>query len=95
MGDILEIGVEQGVVKKSGAFYSYGETKLGQGRENSKDFLIQHPEIAESIEGRLRSPVDEPTESAELELPDNGLSSSPNSVADFLANNGLEQGDSD
>ncbi len=93
MGDILEIGVEQGVVKKSGAFYSYGETKLGQGRENSKDFLIQHPEIAESIEGRLRSPVDEPTESAELELPDNGLSSSPNSVADFLANNGLEQGD--
>jgi len=93
MGDILEIGVEQGVVKKSGAFYSYGETKLGQGRENSKDFLIQHPEIAESIEGRLRSPVDEPTESAELELPDNGLSSGPNSVADFLANNGLEQGD--
>jgi len=93
MGDILEIGVEQGVVKKSGAFYSYGETKLGQGRENSKDFLIQHPEIAESIESRLRSPVDEPTESAELELPDNGLSSSPNSVADFLANNGLEQGD--
>ena len=93
MGDILEIGVEQGVVKKSGAFYSYGETKLGQGRENSKDFLIQHPEIAESIEGRLRSPVDEPTESAELELPDNGLISSPNSVADFLANNGLEQGD--
>ena len=93
MGDILEIGVEQGVVKKSGAFYSYGETKLGQGRENSKDFLIQHPEIAESIEGRLRSPVDEPTESAEPELPDNGLSSSPNSVADFLANNGLEQGD--
>ena len=93
MGDILEIGVEQGVVKKSGAFYSYGETKLGQGRENSKDFLIQHPEIAESIEGRLRSPVDEPTESAELGLPDNGLSSGPNSVADFLANNGLEQGD--
>ena len=93
MGDILEIGVEQGVVKKSGAFYSYGETKLGQGRENSKDFLIQHPEIAESIEGRLRSPVDELTESAELELPDNGLSSGPNSVADFLANNGLEQSD--
>ena len=56
MGDILEIGVEQGIIKKSGAFYSYGETKLGQGRENSKDFLIQHPEIAASVEGRLRSP---------------------------------------
>ncbi|MBC8281088.1 MAG: DNA recombination/repair protein RecA, partial [Chloroflexi bacterium] len=93
MGDILEIGVEQGVVKKSGAFYSYGETKLGQGRENSKDFLIQHPEIAESIEGRLRSPVDEPAAPAEPESPDDGLTNSPNSVADFLANNGLEQDD--
>ncbi len=58
MGDILEIGVEQGIIKKSGAFYSYGETKLGQGRENSKEFLIQHPEIAASVEGRLRGPLE-------------------------------------
>ena len=56
MGDILEIGVDQGIIKKSGAFYSYGETKLGQGRENSKEFLIQHPEIAASVEGRIRGP---------------------------------------
>ena len=54
MGDILEIGVEQGIIKKSGAFYSYGETRLGQGRENSKEFLTQHPEIADSIETRIR-----------------------------------------
>ena len=94
MGDILEIGVDQGVVKKSGAFYSYGETKLGQGRENSKDFLIQHPEIAESIEGRLRSPVDEHVaqEPESLEI---SSSSGLNSVADFLANNGLEHDDKD
>ena len=92
MGDILEIGVDQGVVKKSGAFYSYGETKLGQGRENSKDFLIQHPEIAESIEGRLRSPADEPI--AEQPEPQDGdVVRGSNSVADFLANNGLEQAD--
>ena len=58
MGDILEIGVEQGIIKKSGAFYSYGDTKLGQGRENSKEFLIQHPEIAASVEGRLRGPLE-------------------------------------
>ncbi len=97
MGDILEIGVDQGVVKKSGAFYSYGETKLGQGRENSKDFLIQHPEIAESIEGRLRSPVDEPVaqEPESSESIDTSLASGPNSVADFLANNGLEQDDNE
>ena len=89
MGDILEIGVEQGIVKKSGAFYSYGETKLGQGRENSKEFLTQHPEIAISIEDRLRSPEVEP-EPTSPESPDDGLDSGPNTVADFLASNGQE-----
>ena len=54
VGDLLELGSDQGIIKKSGAFYSYGETRLGQGRENSKDFLIQHPEIADSIEARVR-----------------------------------------
>ena len=54
MGDLLDIGVAQDILKKSGSFYSYGETRLGQGRENSKDFLTQHPEIADSIEARLR-----------------------------------------
>ena len=54
MGDMLELGVASGVVKKSGAFYSYGDTRLGQGRENAKDFLSQHPEIADSIESRVR-----------------------------------------
>ena len=89
MGDILEIGVEQGIVKKSGAFYSYGETKLGQGRENSKEFLTQHPEIAISIEDRLRSPEVEPKPTSP-ESPDDGLDSGPNTVADFLASNGQE-----
>ena len=55
MGDLLELGVNEGILKKAGAFYSYGETRLGQGRENSKDFLAQHPEIAESIETRVRA----------------------------------------
>ena len=53
-GDMLELGVAAGIVKKSGAFYSYGETRLGQGRENAKEFLTQHPEIAQSIEARVR-----------------------------------------
>ena len=89
MGDILEIGVEQGIVKKSGAFYSYGETKLGQGRENSKEFLTQHPEIAISIEDRLRSPEAD-LEPTSLESSDDSLDSGPNTVADFLASNGPE-----
>jgi len=54
MGDILEIGVEQGIIKKSGAFYSYGETRLGQGRENSKEYLAKNPDIAGEIESRIR-----------------------------------------
>ncbi len=58
MGDLLEIGSAKGIVKKSGAFYSYGETRLGQGRENAKEFLQQHPEIAASVEDRIRASSD-------------------------------------
>ena len=60
MGDLLELGASQGVLKKSGAFYSYGDTKLGQGRENSKEFLTQHLEIADSIEARIREVMAKP-----------------------------------
>ena len=60
MGDLLELGTAQGIIKKSGAFYSYGETKLGQGRENSKEFLTQHPEIADSVEVRIRDAIAKP-----------------------------------
>ncbi|MCI0810723.1 MAG: recombinase RecA [Chloroflexi bacterium] len=89
MGDILEIGVEQGIIKKSGAFYSYGDTKLGQGRENSKDFLTQHPEIADSVESRLRSPAMETEPEGQVspgEAVANGSSpDAKDSVADILS----------
>ncbi len=77
MGDLLEIGTTRGIIKKSGAFYSYGETRLGQGRENAKDFLQQHPEIAASVENRIRANSDvehtpgsipEPEEDDELDI---------------------------
>ncbi len=58
VGDLLELASSQNIVKKAGAFYSYGETRLGQGRENAKEFLIQHPEIADSIEARVRAQAD-------------------------------------
>jgi recombination protein RecA len=64
MGDLLELGTAQGILKRSGAFYSYGDTRLGQGRENSKEFLSQNPEIADAIEALVRgqaSPADTPT----------------------------------
>jgi recombination protein RecA len=60
MADLLELGVDQGIVKKSGAFYSYEETRLGQGREAAKSFLTEHPEIAEIIEDRVRGKAPSP-----------------------------------
>lgn len=50
-GDLIDLGAEQEVIKKSGAFYSFGETRLGQGRENAKAFLRENTEMAERIQG--------------------------------------------
>jgi recombination protein RecA len=54
-GDLLDLGVTMGLVTKSGAFYSYGDTRLGQGREAAKEFLCQHQELAQEIEQQLRA----------------------------------------
>ncbi len=54
-GDLLDLGVQMGFVNKSGAFFSYGDVRLGQGRENTKNFLNQHPEIAGEIEQKVRA----------------------------------------
>jgi recombination protein RecA len=53
-GGLLDIGLEMGIVKKSGAFFSVGDIKLGQGRENAKDYLRQNPDVAEAIESQIR-----------------------------------------
>ncbi len=54
-GGLLDIGTEMGIIKKSGSFFSYNETRLGQGRENSREFLKQNPEIAVDIETQIRT----------------------------------------
>jgi recombination protein RecA len=54
-GNLIDLGAELGLVSKSGAFFSYGDVRLGQGRENAKQFLREHPEIAQDIEGRIRT----------------------------------------
>ena len=51
---IIDIGVLQGLVEKSGSWYSYGGERIGQGKENARTFLEQHPDIAQEIEGKLR-----------------------------------------
>jgi recombination protein RecA len=57
-GDIIDLGVEAGLVKKMGAFFSYGDVRIGQGRENAKSFLRQNPELAQEIEEQLRVQAD-------------------------------------
>ena len=54
-GELLDLGVKAGVVEKSGAWYSYQEERIGQGRENAKIFLKENPNIALSIEDKIRA----------------------------------------
>ncbi len=56
-GCILDIGVEQNVVQKSGSWYSYNQERLGQGRENAKEYLKQNPGLADEIEQKIREKV--------------------------------------
>jgi recombination protein RecA len=53
-GELVDLGVDHKLVVKSGAWYSYGDVRLGQGRENSKQFLRDNPDLTDEIEGRLR-----------------------------------------
>ena len=59
-GCIVDMGVEAGVVKKSGAWYTYGEQRLGQGREAAKEMLRTNPDVRDEIEGKVREHFDIP-----------------------------------
>jgi recombination protein RecA len=54
VGDLLDLAVQFEIVDKRGAFYSYGDTRLGQGRENSKEFLRQNTDLALELENYIR-----------------------------------------
>lgn len=55
LGEIIDIGVDKNIIKKSGSWFSFGDTKLGQGRDAVKKLLIDNPELAEELEGLVRS----------------------------------------
>ena len=57
-GEILDLGVKAGIVEKSGAWFSYDSIRIGQGRENSKTYLKEHPELATKLEAAIRSKSD-------------------------------------
>jgi recombination protein RecA len=64
-GDLLDLAVERRIVEKSGAWFAYGGERLGQGRENVKTFLKEHPDIRSAIEDRLRRELGLVRETAE------------------------------
>jgi recombination protein RecA len=55
IGELIDLGVDNGIVEKAGAWYSYEKDRIGQGKENSRAFLEEHPEMAAEIETRLRA----------------------------------------
>jgi len=54
VGELIDLGVKANVVEKSGAWFSYDSTRIGQGRENAKQFLRDHKDMAEAIEKKVR-----------------------------------------
>jgi recombination protein RecA len=57
-GELVDMGVEMNIVEKSGAWYSYNEARIGQGRENAKEFLETHPEIGQEIAEKIKANID-------------------------------------
>jgi recombination protein RecA len=63
-GEIIELGVDHRIVEKSGAWYSYKSDRIGQGKDNAREYLREHPETAEEIEARIREAVGVPSAAA-------------------------------
>lgn len=57
VGEIIDLGVEYEIIKKSGSWFSYGDTKLGQGRDGVKGILLDNPELFEELEGKIREAI--------------------------------------
>ena len=53
VGEIIDLGVENEIIKKSGSWFSYGETRLGQGRDSVKQLLLDNPEMMDEIESKI------------------------------------------
>ncbi|MBR7183129.1 MAG: DNA recombination/repair protein RecA, partial [Alistipes sp.] len=54
LGEIIDLAVDYGIIKKSGSWFSYGETKIGQGRDSVKDFLVANTEVCAEVEAKVR-----------------------------------------
>jgi recombination protein RecA len=54
-GELLDMGVKAGLIEKSGSWFSYGDERIGQGRENAKTYLKEHPQVALEVEDKIRA----------------------------------------
>ena len=72
-GEIIDLGVQQGIIDKSGAWYSYNDDRIGQGKENVREFLKENPEIADEIDQALRAKLLPQSAGRAGELPAKGL----------------------
>ncbi len=70
-GEIVDLGVEQGIIDKAGSWYSYGKDRIGQGKENVREYLKANPEVANEIENRIRAKL-LPETTAEIAAPNGG-----------------------
>jgi recombination protein RecA len=59
-GEVIELGVDHGIVDKSGAWYSYQGDRIGQGKDNAREYLKEHPETAQEIEAKVREALGVP-----------------------------------
>ena len=65
VGEIVDLGVDKGVIKKSGSWFSYNDTKLGQGRDSVKQLLLDNPELSDELESKIRATMVEATATTE------------------------------
>ena len=57
VGEVIDLGVEYEIIKKSGSWFSYGDTKLGQGRDAVKALLLDNPELLDELDGKIREAI--------------------------------------
>jgi recombination protein RecA len=67
VGGILDLGVDMGLIEKRGSYYSYGDLRLGQGRENAKEYVRGNPELVEELEAGIRAAAGVETEPVNLD----------------------------
>jgi recombination protein RecA len=87
-GCILDLGIEHGIVQKSGSFFSYGDERLGQGRNNVKGYLRENPQVADEIESKIYEAVGVEPASAPLAAvpaPEEGEPGEPEAAAEVAA----------